>query len=245
MSGKSHGQENGTPSFRERLLALAEEDYRNFSGALVPGKFLYGVRIPTVRKLAAECTDEFRQVWREVCLSSPVALEEQLYAGFVLARERCDFPVKLRLFRMFLKETDNWSACDSVCMAMKEFRRHPDAGIAFADGLLQSDREFEIRAGAVLWLAHYARLAEADGLIRRMTEISDGRLAGKFYAQMGVAWAFSVYLCLRDPGEERTFLESLADPDIRKKTVSKALESRRLGEDRRQILKTYREERRS
>ena len=225
-----------------RLAALAEPAYRDFSGALVPGKTLLGVRLPAVRALAREYRGRFAEVW-EALLPCGQTLEEDLFLGFLLASAKLPFAERLERFAQYLPRVDSWSACDSTCMAMKSFAKNPEQGLAFAQSLARSPREFDVRAGAVLMLAHFIDPAHLFAVLGTLGELSDGRLTGKYYAQMAVAWAYSVAFVKHPTCAERA-LDDIRDPLILRKTIAKTLESLRASAELKAFLRTYRDTRR-
>ena len=224
-----------------RLCEAAEPSYRAFSEKLVPGKRLLGVRIPAVRLVARTCSGDAEEILTEYLSRQDPALEEQLFAGFSLAFAKMPFPRKLEWFRRYIETLDNWSACDSVCAAMKDFRKDPQEGMAFCEKLCRSEQTFSVRAGVVLLLAHYLEGATAEPAVRLLAELSDGRLAGQYYAQIAVAWAVSVRF-VREPESTFSLLCTFRDRWIRAKSITKTLESRRLAPQWRERLKSARKE---
>ena len=69
-------------TIRQRLYALAEDSYRDFSSALVPGcGTMLGVRLPKLRALAKELAGQYEAYLAEPCGE---LFEEVMLRGMVI-----------------------------------------------------------------------------------------------------------------------------------------------------------------
>lgn len=176
---------------KERLLELADPDYREFQEKLMPGVTdLLGVRMPQLKKLAGEIlASDWRgfldQVSGETC-------EERQLQGLVTAGawRKMEPEELLARTEAFLPRIDNWAVCDTFCSAYKaadgplgplvwEFIRP-----CFRDG-----REYRIRFAVVMALTHYCR----EDCAREVFSLLDGIESREYYVRMAVAWAVSVF----------------------------------------------------
>ena len=214
------------------LLSLAEPSYREFSRSLLPGvDSLLGVRLPTLRKLAARLVKE--QAWREFLNEPALCFEETLLQGMVLGLAKAPAEEILRLTAEFLPRIDNWSVCDSTCAGYRPAKEHPDEVFPFALGLLNSPEEFTVRFGTVLLLDHFVTKDRIDRVLEGYLQVTHPG----YYAVMGVAWAISVCY-VKFPEKTLPLLEKRAfPPETHRRAIQKILESKRVGKEEKERIK--------
>ena len=235
-----------------RLRALSEDGYRKFNASLIPGKEnILGVRLPALRAYAKELSGDFREVFEAYGIrplnapdfSEPLPserfLEEDLLCGILLSRAKTDFSEFAAYVRGFVPRIDNWSVCDCTVMGLKSFGKRPEEAWELISPYFGAPGEYGVRVAVVSLLAHFASAAWLERGLRELETLSDGRLAGKYYAQMAVAWAYSIYW-VKFPVRTRAELEKIADPLILKKTISKTCESYRVSDADKAFLREYR-----
>lgn len=208
---------------RERLLALAEPGYRDFSLKLLPGvENLLGVRIPALRKLAREIA---RGDWRGL-LEHPLPepyFEETMLRGFLIAYG--DMPLDERFARIgeFVGEINNWSVCDSFCATLKQARKHPEAFFDFVRPYCGDEREYHARFGVVMLLDHFIDEVHIGRVLDVLTDVRQP----DYYARMAVAWAIAECAARFPERTLRWLEEAPLDPDTRRKAERKMRESRK------------------
>lgn len=235
-----------------RLRELSEDGYRKFNASLIPGKEnILGVRLPALRAYAKELSGNFREVFEEYGIrplnapdfsASPPSdrfLEEDLLCGILLSRAKTDFGEFAAYVRGFVPRIDNWAVCDSTVMGLKAFEKHPEEAWELISPYFGAPGEYGVRFAVVSLLAHFVNAAWLERSFRELEALSDGRLAGKYYAQMAVAWAYSVFW-VKFPGQTREELGKIRDPLILKKTISKTCESYRVSDADKAFLREYR-----
>lgn len=216
----------------EALLSVAEAQYRDFSLSLLPGvDNLLGVRLPTLRKMAARLARQ--EDWRDFLREPGDTFEETLLRGMVLGQAKAPLDEILRLTREFLPQINNWSICDSTCAGYLPARHHPDEVFSFAVQCLSSSAEFTVRFGVVLMLDHFVSEPYIDRLLTLLPAV---RHEG-YYAAMAVAWALSV--CYVKFPEKTLFLleQGVLSPFIHNKTIQKIIESRRISPQEKENLR--------
>ena len=114
-----------TETIREKLFAMQDAAYKDFSSKLMPtvdADSVIGVRTPLLRKLAKELKgedsiDEFLQ-------SLPHAyFEENNLHAFIIC-ETPDYDTCIAQIEGFLPYVDNWATCDS--MRPRSFAKNKD-----------------------------------------------------------------------------------------------------------------------
>ena len=232
-------------STRERLLRLAEAEYKKFSASLVPGEeFMLGVRLPKLRETAKELA---KGNWKEELKEQDVYFEETMLRGMVLsyATVSMDPENAFSYIRDFIPLVRNWSVCDSVFLKMDVFKKDPDKTWEFLIPYLNSGKEFEVRVALISMMGHLLRLGSEGNVIRRVRKITSEDLlrieeeekkAGKYldcifkvidrpfeegyYAMMAAAWLLAEAFCFFPALTDR-FLKSCNLDDV---TYNKALQ---------------------
>ena len=149
---------------RERISAYAENEYRDFSAALVPGaKPLLGVRLPKLREIAKEIAkgDWRREVAYAEGQYGDVYFEETMLRGMIIgygtAKKDVTEQEGIQYLEQFIPMIDDWSVCDSFCNSFTFANKHRDAVWEVLQGYLYSDKEFAVRVALILLLSQYLK----------------------------------------------------------------------------------------
>ncbi|MEM1484639.1 DNA alkylation repair protein [Oscillospiraceae bacterium PP1C4] len=216
----------------QRIRTLADPDYRQFQQKLVPGvENLLGVRIPVLRELAKELA---RGDWRSyLAAAREDTYEEAMLQGLVLGHVKSSLDELLPYLAAFIPKIDNWAVCDSCCAGLKITAKHREQMLAFLTPYLESEREFEVRFGAVLLMDHYVD----ETYIDRMLDLFDAVRHEGYYVKMAVAWALSVcYVKL--PERTMAYLkDNTLDDFTYNKALQKIIESNRVERDTKDIIR--------
>lgn len=223
---------------REQLFHLAEEDYKKFSSSLIPGEEkMLGVRLPHLRELAKEIA---KGDWREY-LTNPADeyFEEIMLQGLVIGYAKASPEEMLKYVEVFVPKIRNWSVCDSFCTGLKLAKKHPELVWNFIRPYLKSDKEFDIRFAVIMMLAHFID----DGYIDRVIASLDGIRHEGYYVRMGVAWAVSVCY-VKYPEKTMAYLKNCSLDDFTyNKSLQKILESYRVDQDAKAIVRSMKRRR--
>lgn len=207
---------------RALLAEAAEENYRAFSGALLPGtKRLLGVRLPYLRRLAGQIAGT---PWVRAWLARPAprSFEETMLLGFVTATIPVEsFEERLHGIARFVPYIDNWSVCDSFCISLKDVRENRARTFAFVTPYLQSENEFEARFGAVMLLDHFVCDAYRDAALAALAAVP----SRAYYARMAVAWAVQTFYAAYPQAVETFLAQGRLDASATALTVSKIAQS--------------------
>lgn len=209
---------------RDELLAelnrCAEPAYRDFSGKLLPGVTgLMGVRLPTLRRLAARIARENGLSFGGILTDA--SFEEVMLQGMVLGCLKLPAEELFPLVGAFVPKIDNWSVCDSVCVGLKGVRKWPEESFRFVDSLLERGGEFPVRFAVVLMLCHFVDEAHVGRVLERLPRAD----CPAYYARMAVAWCLSICF-IRFRGLTVPVIRA-ADEVTRGMAVRKIAESRR------------------
>lgn len=218
-----------------QLRGMADADYAAFQRKLLPNvtpERIVGVRSPALRAMAKE-------LWRSgmaeafmVLLPHPTFEENQLHA-FAIADIR-DFAACLSATERFLPHVDNWATCDQLLPRC--FGQHTTALLPAVERWIAYSHEYTVRFGMGMLLKHYLdahfepRLLELVARVRR----------DEYYIRMMQAWLFAEALA-KQPAAALPYIEQrrLA-PWTHNKAIQKATESRRIGAEMKQRLRSLR-----
>ena len=219
----------------ERLRALADEEYRTFQSRLVPNvppERILGVRIPQLRKFAAEIRHSLSA--REF-ISNPrhIYYDENNLHGLLISYED-DYERALKLLDEFLPYVDNWATCDLI--SPRAIAKHTDRLYTQIEKWLDSSHTYTVRFGIDMLIKYYA----ADRLTIDKLERVASLAQGDYYIDMAAAWYFATAM-IAHTEEVLALLESgQIDGAVRAKTIQKALESYRISADTKAYLREIR-----
>ena len=224
---------------REKLISLAENKYREFSSSLVPNSDnMLGVRLPILRKLAAEIalTDGISALDGE-----DIYFEETMLRGMVIGALKIDINQRLELISDFVPLINNWSVCDSFCSSLKFINKNKDIMWEFIEPYCRSDKEFFQRFGAVIILDYFVDEVYIKHTLNRLAKIK----TAEYYSSMAVAWAVSVCY-VKFPHETKSFLlGGVLDDETYNRSIRKICESYRVPKSDKDFLKTTMRKRRN
>lgn len=219
----------------DRLRALADEEYRAFQSRLVPNvpfERILGVRIPQLRKFAAEMRHSLSA--REF-ISNPrhIYYDENNLHGLLISYED-DYERALKLLDEFLPYVDNWATCDLI--SPRAFAKCPNSLQGKLDAWLDSSHTYTVRFGIDMLIKYFA----ADLLTMSQLERVASLPHGDYYIDMAAAWYFATAM-IAHTEEVLALLESgRIDEAVRAKTIQKALESYRIPDDTKAYLREIR-----
>ena len=221
-------------SIRNELLNHVDESYRKFQSSLIPGveNFL-GVRRPVLRKMAAGILKENGRVFlKEAGRNS---FEEILLRALVIGGLSAEKEEILNLTKEFIPQITDWCICDTFCNGLKAAKEYREEFWEFLTPYLTSEKEFEARFAAVMILEHYICDSWIDQSLGALYEI---RQEG-YYAQMAVAWAYSMCF-VKYPEKTERFLQEHRLPEFTyKKTISKINDSLPVPREEKERIRKY------
>ncbi|MHB1314047.1 MAG: DNA alkylation repair protein [Christensenellales bacterium] len=178
-----------TANIRQRLMALADENYRIFSarlhcyqGKYVPKREMLGVRLPAVRKITRELA---QKDWRRYTgCAGDAYFEEALLLGLLLGYAKAPMEELLDQVAAFIPEIDCWSVCDSLCGALKWVQTDMQRVWEFLQPYFDSAPTYSVRFAVVMLLCYYVVPEYIDLVLKRLVSIRHP----DYYVKMAVAW---------------------------------------------------------
>lgn len=220
---------------RQRLKSLADTEYQKFHSGLCPNTDnIIGVRVPVLRSIAKEIahSGDFLDLLAAEC----EYYEEIMLQGMLIGMIKSDFDTIIGYVRDFVPKIDNWAVCDTFCAGLKITKKNLDKMHAFILPYLNSDKEFDVRFGAVMLMDYFISEEYIDKTLSLLDTVKhDG-----YYAKMAVAWAISVCY-VKFPERTMAYLKDNSLDDFTyNKALSKICESLRVGKEDKKIIKSMR-----
>jgi 3-methyladenine DNA glycosylase AlkD len=136
----------------------------------------------------------------------------------------------------FIACIDNWAICDSFCSNMKIVNKRLGKYWMYFISLIDLNKEFQTRVSIVMMMNYYL----TDSYIDLVLEQLDGIKHEAYYVKMAVAWALATALA-KQPEKTWAYLQNHhLDEDTWRKTVQKCMESYRISEEYKAILRQMR-----
>lgn len=163
------------------LLELKDEKYKQFQIKLCPGvNNIIGVRLPELRKYAKNISKVVN--YAEIPTKY---YEEIMLKGILIGLEK---ELKYEQIENFIPIINNWAVCDTFCSGLKKVKNDKEKMWKFLQKYLNSKKEYEIRFAVVMILEYYIDSKYIDKVLNILSKIKHQG----YYAQMAVAWAYSV-----------------------------------------------------
>lgn len=222
-------------TIKENLLQLASDGNKKFTEALHPGvENVLGIRIPALRKLGAQIA---KDDWQSYLQTADIYyMEERMLQGMVIGNLKMkDIEAYLSLVAGFVPIINSWSVCDTFDFYGKQrfVDRNKERVWLFLEGWLKSDKEYEIRFGVVMAIAHYIDEEYIDNVLQWMDQINHEG----YYVKMAVAWAVSVCY-VKFPQKTMDYLKkNHLDDFTYNKALQKIVESYRVSAEDKEIIR--------
>jgi len=217
------------------LYALQDTAYRDFNSKLIPNissDLFIGVRTPDLKKLAKEMiksgqSDSFIQN-----LPHKYFEENQLHA-FILSEIK-DFDFAIKETELFLPYINNWATCDQ--MSPRVFRKNLDVLYKYVCKWIKSKDVYAVRF-AIKNLMQYFLDNNFD--VKYADMVSNIK-TDEYYINMMRAWYFATAAAKQFDLVLPYFYVGKIDEWTRKRAVQKALESFRVSDKNKEILRSLR-----
>ena len=218
---------------RDRLFALQDPEYRLFQSKLMPTvdpARVIGVRIPDLRKLSRELagTEQAAAFVRQLPHDY---YEENNLHGLLIASLR-DYGETVAALESFLPHVDNWATCD--LLHPRAFDKCPEALPDQLFRWLQSDGTYTVRFAMGMLMSLYL-----DEAFRpRYADWVAGVKSEEYYVNMMAAWYFATALAKRWDDVFPYLTDHRLPVWTHNKAIQKAIESRRISPEQKQILRS-------
>ena len=225
---------------QERLAALRDEKNADFVAKLCPTasrETVLGIRQPELRRLAKELwkTEDMTRFMAEL----PHAyFEENLLHAFLLDHIR-DYDTCMAALEHLLPWVDSWCACDSINPPV--FKKHRPELMEHVEPWLASGETYTVRFGVKMLMNHFLDGDFRPEYLEQVAIIE----SEEYYVNMMRAWYFATALAKQWESSLPYLTEQRLDPWTHGKTIQKAVESYRISEERKALLKELRQPRKA
>ena len=220
---------------QEKLFELRDENYKIFGAKLLPTvdkEKIIGVRSPALQKFAKkffqnEDTAEFLN-------DLPHEYFEENSIHALIISEMKNYSECLRAVKNFLPYVDNWGTCDSLIP--KIFSKHTTELEGEIKIWLESEKIYTVRFAISMLMKFYLEENFDEKYLHWVAKVN----SDEYYVEMMAAWFFAEAL-VKQYDAAIIFLEQkLLSPSVHKKTIQKAVESRRISPETKNYLKSLR-----
>ena len=206
-----------------KLSSLAEPEYGDFVAKGAPSDYpVLGVRVPAIRKLAAEISEE--EALEFLAKTEPKAREEVHLFSFLLAKKIKKSGLDRAEFFKHVSRFDSWEMVDLFCASLKCVKKNREEWLGVIDELLVGS-EFSARMGLVLLLDFYV---DGDYLQVVFDRILRVKNRDEYYVKMAIAWLLQKCF-VYNPEQTFLFMKNAGLPEwTLRKAISKICDSYRV-----------------
>ncbi len=224
-----------TGRIREKLFSLKDDKYAEFQSKLIPAvprTGFIGVRTPELRKLAKDLAKlpDTAQFLDDLPHET---FDENNLHGMIISYLK-DYDETIRRLDEFLPFVDNWAVCDQMSPAI--FKKHKNALLSEIKRWQMSDREYTVRFGTGMLMAHYLD----EDFSTEYIEWAAVANRDEYYVKMMTAWFFATALSKQYDSTVIWLEQRRLDTWTHNKAIQKAVESYRISDEKKQYLKTLR-----
>lgn len=214
------------------LSLLQDPKYRQMMVSLVPNidpDTILGVRTPELRAVAKELEDR-----ENFCHALPHRyFEENQLHSLILSQEK-DFETAVSMVEDFLPFVDNWATCDQLRPIA--FAKNSSRLLPYIHRWLTSTHPYTIRFAVEMLMCHFLD----DAFDPAYPDLVASVHHLDYYVKMMVAWYFATALAKQYDGVLPYITEKRLEKWEHNKAIQKAVESRRIAQERKEFLKKYR-----
>lgn len=215
----------------ERLFELQDKKFASFHSVLipnVPSECVIGVKVPKLRKMAAELyrAGDYAEFLKQL---PHKYYEENMLHGLLVSEIR-DFDTCVRELEWFLPYVDNWAVCDS--MSPQTFKKNKEKLLVKIREWTASCDTYTCRFGLGMLMKHFLD----DDFKEEYLVIPTSVTSEEYYLKMMVAWFFATALAKQWEATIPYIEGNKLDSWTHNKAIQKARESFRISEEQKNLL---------
>ncbi len=220
----------------EQLHAISDPANAAFVSKLLPDtpqEQILGCRTPQLRALAKSLDLKNAEVCDFLHTLPHAYFDENQLHAFLIARIR-PFEDCLATVEAFLPFVDNWATCDQLSPAV--FRREAERLLPAINRWLRSTHPYTVRFGIGMLMQHFLDARFQPEYAEQVAAIR----SDMYYINMEIAWYFATALAKQPEIILPYLTERRLSEWVHRKTIQKAIESRRIPEETKNLLRTLR-----
>lgn len=219
-------------NIEEELKKLADKKYKEFHSKLCPDTDnILGVRVPVVKDYAKKLFKENPNI--NVNEIGDKYYEQIMLQGLIIGLKKLEFNELKKEIEVFVSKIYNWAICDTFCASLKMTKKYKEQMKEVIYKYLKSDKEFELRFSLVMLLDYYIDEENIDEVL----EIYNSINSDYYYVKMAVAWGLSFCLIKFWDKTIESLKNSKIDDFTYNKAIQKGIESYRISEENKKILR--------
>lgn len=215
-----------------KLLKLADIDYKNFQAKLIPNispDTIIGIRVPVLRKFAQTIDDKSKKDFLKILPHT--YYDENMLHAIMLSKIK-EYDTCITLLDNFLPYIDNWAVCD--CLSPQAFRKQDVSLFEKIKIWSQSKNTYTCRFGIKMLMSHFL---DKNFLPEYLKIVANIR-SNEYYVNMMIAWFFATALAKQWTDTFPYIKDKKLNDWIHNKTIQKAIESCRINDEQKSILKS-------
>lgn len=241
--------------FQEKLFSLSDKEYQAFQSKIVnniDSNSIIGVRVPKIRGLAKEiwssakksdsekesvsgnCSGFSKNQIYDFFQSLPHKYYEENLLHSFLIEKISDFDECLIQFEKFLPFIDNWAVCDTC--HPKVFKKNCDKLMKKMLLWIKSDRTYTIRYGVDSFMTYFLDEKFDPEYLNLIASIN----SEEYYVNMMISWYFATALAKQWDATFPIIEKKVLSKWVHNKTIQKAVESFRITDSQKDILRSLR-----
>ena len=154
--------------------------------------------------------------------------------GLVIAYSKISLDEKFELIEKFVPKINNWAINDTFCSTIKIKKEELERVWQFILPYLKSGNEFEVRFAVIMMLDNFVIEDYVEMVIKELDKVSNNG----YYAEMALAWTLAE-IGIKYNDKLMTYLNGKNNLDkfTFNKTLQKMIESYRISNEQKEILK--------
>lgn len=211
------------------------KDYAIFQSKLITTKALIlGVKVGVIKSLAKSEIENADELINQI--SDNQYLELDYLKGLLISYQKLAVEEKLDKLEEFSSHIDNWAVCDTVVTSTRFKNKDLDFLFDWCLKMLKKEKTFEKRFGVIMLLKYFSKTNQ----LKIFDEIIKCEF-GEYYFDMAVAWYFATAL-IYDFDTVLSLVIKIKEKSefVYYKTIQKGIESYRISDEQKQILKNLR-----
>lgn len=217
------------------LFELQDLKYADFHGRLMPQidkNRIIGVRTPILREYAKRLSRENYVMDFLEELPHTYYEENNLHGELIAILFKDDIDKIFEYLEKFLPYVDNWATCD--LMSFRIYKKYPEKVYEKVKQWIKSEEVFTKRYGIVTLMSLLDDGLFKEEMLRMVTDIK----SSEYYINMARAWYVSIALVKQYDIAIKYLINPVMDEWTHNRSVQKAVESRRISDEKKEYLKT-------
>lgn len=217
----------------KKLFALQDEKYGDFNAKLTPNvsrdKFI-GVRSPDIKALAKEI-HRHRDEEAKFLETLPHKYVEEYLLHINLINKEKDLNKCIDRINEILPYIDSWMTCDAIRPVV--FKKNLHKAKEYIKTCVDSGKVYISRFGIEMLMCYYLD----DAFEQKYLEWVSSSRVDDYYHRMMIAWYFATALAKQYDSSFPYIRDNKLEKWTHNKTIQKAVESHRVSDERKELLK--------